>query len=282
MGTPCACVYATLFFAYFEQSILLKKFKKNLLFYRRQIDDIFAVWVPDNDNPTAWDKFQSELNGCCKLEWNTEPLSNAVNFLDLTVFITKDRKIKYRTYQKTMNQFLYIPAHSAHPPGVFKSLIYGLIQTYHRQNPYTKDFHNFVRLLFKRLLGRRHQRETLTPIFLDAIDRITQKSKVKNTLKTKNIGEQGKQLFFHLQYHPRGIARSKIQALYKEHCESPDNLGESFRNHSTDEGDTMQITKLTVAYSRAKNLRDVLSPSRLEEFQDCKVSNFIGITGRVD
>ena len=43
MGTPVACIYATLFFAYYERTILLRKYKKNLLLYVRQIDDIFSV-----------------------------------------------------------------------------------------------------------------------------------------------------------------------------------------------------------------------------------------------
>ena len=37
----------------------------------------------------------------------------------------------------------------------------------------------------------------------------------------------------------------------------------------------MKIEKLIVAYSRPKNLRDLLSPSKLKEFDDCKVQNFL-------
>ena len=38
MGTPCACIYATLFFSYFERTIILKKYKANILYYGRQIE----------------------------------------------------------------------------------------------------------------------------------------------------------------------------------------------------------------------------------------------------
>ena len=34
MGTPCACIYATVFFAYFERKVLLPKYKNNLILYR--------------------------------------------------------------------------------------------------------------------------------------------------------------------------------------------------------------------------------------------------------
>jgi hypothetical protein len=41
MGTPCACVYAMIFFAWFEQTRIQIKYKNNLVMYKRQIDDIF-------------------------------------------------------------------------------------------------------------------------------------------------------------------------------------------------------------------------------------------------
>ena len=49
-----------------------------------------------------------------------------------------------------MNPFLY---HSSHPPGIVKSLIHGLIQTYHRQNTEEMTFKKNVKQLFKRLIA---------------------------------------------------------------------------------------------------------------------------------
>ena len=68
MGTPCACIYATIFFAYFERTLLLPKYKNNFIVYKRQIDDIFAIWKDDPTNPNAWDNFKKDLNEACKLE----------------------------------------------------------------------------------------------------------------------------------------------------------------------------------------------------------------------
>jgi hypothetical protein len=45
MGTPCACIYATIFFAWFERTKILIKYKDNLVIYKRQIDDIFGIWI---------------------------------------------------------------------------------------------------------------------------------------------------------------------------------------------------------------------------------------------
>ena len=53
MGTPCACIYAILFFAYYERTIILRKYKRNIIFYRRQIDDIFCVWKDTTEHPNT-------------------------------------------------------------------------------------------------------------------------------------------------------------------------------------------------------------------------------------
>ena len=82
-------------------------------------------------------------------------------------------------------------------------------------------------------------------------------------------------LFFHLPYHPKSISCKLIQQKYKEHCECPDRFGESFWHSKNNEGGVLEINKLTVAYSRPKNLRDLLSPSRLLEFDDCTVHHFM-------
>ena len=250
MGTPCACIYATIFFAYYERKYILSKYKNNLLFYKRQIDDIFGVWINDPLNITAWEDFNSDINNYTSLRWNTEPLSTTVNFLDVTLTIGADGRVQYKTYQKPMNLFLYIPSNSAHPPGVLQSLIHGLLQTYRRQNTFEKDFKHFVTLLYRRLRARGYSHDILSPIFqragklLSATTSPLQASQQKSKLKKKN-------LFFHIKYHPKTISHRQIQLLYNDHCNSPNRRGYSFRNMTTDQGATVRIPKLTIAYSRA-------------------------------
>ena len=43
MGTPCACIYATLFFGFHKRNLLLQKYKNNIILFKRQIDDIFLI-----------------------------------------------------------------------------------------------------------------------------------------------------------------------------------------------------------------------------------------------
>ena len=227
------------------------------------------------------------MNKVSSLEWITDELSGKVNFLDLTLWIDENTNcIQYSTYQKPMNLFLYIPKHSASPPGLLKSLIFGLVGTYKRQNSSADDFKVNARKLFNRLLARGYKKDTLVEVFKDVASKLETKLTSKSNCSSHNNNHLNKQkptkqdnndsrLFFHLPYHPRGVSRRHIQQTYKNICEKPDELGESFREMSTELGGTMRVTKLTVAYSRPKNLRDVLSPSALQEFEDCTVQQFI-------
>ena len=134
MGTPCACIYATMFFAWYERQHLLLKYKQHLLLYKRQINDIFGIWIDDTTSTLTFNDFNTDLNSITKLQWETEPLSSSVNFLDLTIYISPTNTIKTKTFQKKENLFLYIPPQSAHPPGMIRSLIYSLTRNYYIQN----------------------------------------------------------------------------------------------------------------------------------------------------
>ena len=263
----------------------MPKYKRNLLLYKRKIDDILGVWKTDPENPNAWEEYKKDLKKISKLEWNTDELSGKVNFLDLNLWINENSNtIQYSTYQKPMNLFLYIPKHSASPPGLLKSLVFGLVGTYKRQNSDAEDFKLNVKKLFNRLLARGYKKDILVSAFEEVASKLDEKSSFENQHLTRkanlnhdttNRNGKDSRLFFHLPYHPRGVSRRFIQQSYKDACETPNDLGESFREMTTEAGGQMSITKLTVAYSRPKNLRDVLAPSALQEFEDCAVQQFI-------
>ena len=124
MGTPCACSYAAIVFTYFERVNIPPSFKDNLLLYLRFINDIFIVWKDNASNPNVLNLFKDKLNNQCKLDWITDDRKSEVNFLDITVKLNKiSGNITTNTFQKKMNLFLYIPAHSTHPPGLIKALL---------------------------------------------------------------------------------------------------------------------------------------------------------------
>ena len=99
------------------------------------------------------------------------------------------------------------------------------------------------------------------------VDKIVCKS---DNLKLDNC------LYFHIPYHPHDISRQKIRNIYENICEcEPQELGnfKSLPNEET--GNIMTIDRLTVAYHKPKNLRDLLCPSALSESNSCKVSLFV-------
>ena len=284
MGTPVACIYAILFYGYFEKTDILKKYNFNLQLYKRAIDDICGIWRENPNNPDAFQEFKHDLDTKCKLEWECEDLSQETNFLDLTIMIDKNTgKVSTKTYQKPMNLHLYIPPHSAHSPGLMKSLVYGLLKTYKHQNSKQEDFISISKLLFQRLRDRGHKQEDLELLFeeaaqqLDSLDQPSRKETAlittASTTKHKKLTKKEDRLFFHIQFHPKDISRKRIREEYTKACETdPTN----FRNlHNKKTKMNMEIDRFIVAYHRPKNLRDKLCSGTLREYGNINVATVI-------
>ena len=105
MGTNAACMYATIYYSYLEETVLSKlPFVK---FYRRLIDDAFTIIDNGIGNfeelQLAMDNFGPISK---RLEWVATKPSRSVDFLDLTVSINNAGAIKTRTFKKAMNLYL--------------------------------------------------------------------------------------------------------------------------------------------------------------------------------
>ena len=59
MGTPTACLYATISYGIHERNKLLPTFSDMLLLYKRFIDDMLGIWNPSTN---AWPQ-QPNLGG---------------------------------------------------------------------------------------------------------------------------------------------------------------------------------------------------------------------------
>ena len=262
------------------------------LFYRRYIDDVICLWTsPDNNTSLANDtyqKLQEDMNNFGKLRWEFEPLSHSTTFLDLNIKLentysihasntdyTENRAISFSTYQKVHNLYLYLPPHSAHPPGTTRSLIHGLMRKYWLQNTKTTDFHTMTKLLFNRLLARGHSADSLYSLFLQAATSIDKKHTDKNQ-HSKHKDKNSNEIFLKWKYHPQDISRKQMQHSYHKTCELRSfSAPQGFKKLHTDHGSTMTIDKLTIAYTRDQNLRDLLIPSRLPNLPDYTVSTLL-------
>lgn len=257
MGTSAAVMWATIYYATHEINVILPKYRGQLLYFRRYIDDIFGIWIGTTES--QWDEFCNDIDDFGILSWDikTQSRSRSVNFLDLTLTIEGSRVIS-RTYQKEMNLYLYLPPNSAHPPGVIKGLIFGQIRRYHAQNTHREDYLQMVRLLYQRLIQRGWRAEHLRPLIQQICSKLDQQ-RHRQIQSSTQPDEQENRLFIHLTYHPDDISRKRIRYLYDKH------LGKLLSKE-------LGITRPVIAYSRPKNLGEQVTKARLHQVYPDTVS----------
>jgi hypothetical protein len=262
MGTSAAVMWATIYFAYHEEKVILPKYGSNLLYYRRFIDDIFAIWI--KDDTTAFDDFTTDLNSFGILEWDVDPMAKSVNFLDITATI-RNGGIETRTYQKAMNLYLYLPPSSAHPRGCIKGIIYALISRYHAQNTHREDYIHFVRLLYRRLRDRGWDNDTIYPIFMEVATKMESRGKLPAVASSDNTcdDEMDKTIFIHLQYHTHDISRKQIRILWDKYCR------EVFQEE-------IGIERAIIAYSRPRNIGEYVTQAKLHQASGETSSTIMG------
>ena len=86
----------------------------------------------------------------------------------MTILIHEDRIIT-SLYEKSMNLYLYIPPHSAHPPGVLSRLVSGNILWIHSLCREQDDINLSMKQLSARLPVRGYQQNLLIPTFTKGI-----------------------------------------------------------------------------------------------------------------
>ena len=146
---------------------MLHKYTSNLLLYKRYINDIFGIWIP-SENPALddrkWNKFKEEIDDYHGLKWKFSPRCDKVDFLDITVTLKHD-KIHTTLFEKALNLYLYIPPHSAHPPGVLTGLVIGNCHRIHTLCSDDSDKDHLLRQFFTRLRARGYAADSLFPLF---------------------------------------------------------------------------------------------------------------------
>ena len=243
MGTPAAPLYSIITYGVHENTVLLPRYGRNLLYYKRFIDDILGIWI---DTPSkTWDQFKIDVNQFGKLQWNIEEPSVTTTFLDLRLTIQRN-KIVTSTFQKPMNLYLYIPPLSAHPKSCFKGFITGEILRYWNQNSNEEDFISLTSQFIQRLLQRGHLLSNIVPIIRTAASSIDNRyvnGRYNNNSKIQNADST---LFISWEYHPNNIDKSTIHRIYQNTLQ-----------------DHVELTDMKIAVSRPKNLRDLLCRTRL-------------------
>ena len=171
MGMSPAPTIANLYVAIYELEFIIPLLEKYLMFYKRFIDDGFAVWLHDLD-PTIdaenWNNFKALINAM-GLNWTFKSPRKKLIFMDMTIQI-EGGKIITTIYAKPLALYQYIPPNSCHPPGVLTGLIFGQILRIYQLCSRSKDIDKELSLFHTRLLNRGYTTNKLIPFFEKGIN----------------------------------------------------------------------------------------------------------------
>ena len=158
---------------------------------------------------------------------------------------------------------------------MMRGVISGLLKTYRRQNTYRSDYNKIAIETFKRHVARGWNRATMKEYILTADAKLTEGLTTKPptslptnlpSLPSPNPTAEPEltnheRIFLHWEYHPNDIPRKNVRTIYNNTCK------ELFE-------DALGIKQTTIAYSRPKNLKDVLTKAKLYQAPGREASKF--------
>ena len=216
-----------------------------MLLYVRFIDDIFFLWNSTEENLL---KFFEEVNSIHPtIKFDFEYSKKTINFLDTTIIITDDRKIKTTIYTKPTDHKSYLHAKSYHPKSTKEAIAFSQALRIRRICTDDSDYEKNSEILAKDLIDRGHYDNNVK----------------KGIEKARNIDRH--ELFI---YKERNHL-DKIPLIVTYNKELP-NLKEIINNT----WDTLKINqqesakfanKPLICFRRNSNLRDLIGQMRISE-----------------
>jgi hypothetical protein len=271
MGTPPSPSWATMYFSP-HKNTCVDEFPTNIIYYKRFIDDIFGIWIPTTDE--AWDSFKTRVNDCEGLIWEFSELSQAADFMDLTLTIHEGR-IHSSLHENPLDDHLYIPPHSAHPPGITTGLINGII---HRIVTLCSD-ENYItqrlRTAFSHLVCQGYSATSFKPAFARAILKARAHAGLINTSTTPSLDSST--ILLRLAYYPKDPPSSALQQVWQNamilppyDCTRP--LASIPSGHTRER---ISLRRMIVCYSCPPNIGNLLSNREFAFKSGPPVSSFL-------
>ena len=118
-----------------------------------------------------------------------------------------------------MTLYLYIPPHSAHPPGVLTGLMSDNILHIHSLCSDKADINRRMKELYERLLVRGYHRDLLIPALTEEITGahvFIKRCSVRGYTSDQDKDIKGRVLF-HLTYHPRDPTSKYLHRQRHQH-----------------------------------------------------------------
>jgi hypothetical protein len=190
MGAPPAPAYAMLYYGVHESLHLVPMFLNSLAFYGRYIDDGIGIWIcdPDPETDTArWESFR-QSTGFGRLVWDVSERATNVEFLDLQISLLPSGRIKTKLFEKELNLHLYLSPHSAHPPGLLRGLVTGMLYRILRLTSDRTDTQQDIRNFYLRLRNCGYSRDQLVPLFQLAHKKILRRLNMTEPVVDPRLG----------------------------------------------------------------------------------------------
>ena len=208
MGTNVAVELANIYvYCFVERTpTIITLISTHCKFYKRYIDDIFGTF---NGTLTEFENFFTLLNNQhINLSFTGTQPSQTTIFLDLKIS-SSHNNFMTETYQKLLNRYLYVPAHSIHTKATKQGFIRGEAIRFIR-NSSTNIHYGISRLLFiTRLKARGYSKAFIDEALKDVHYSKRQQYLLSSTLSTPNLHSD--RIFFKTIYH------DSIQHLHLGH-----------------------------------------------------------------
>ena len=150
-----------------------------------------------------------------------------------------------------MKLYQYIPPRSCHPPGMMEGIIYSLMRTYKKQNTKASDYRLMATKLFRRHVARGWDKNVMKTYILKADSKLNNAHQQRAQVPTQHLSNK-ERLFLHLEYHSGDIPKRTVRALYDTYCKPVFEC-------------LLGVKQFTIAYSRAKNLKDTLTQAKFHQ-----------------
>ena len=168
MGTPCAPSYANIVLYHLEQQIL--KTIEPPLFYKRYLDDIFAIFATTQQAESFTPAFNALVPA---IQLDAVTIGNSGVFLDMNLSILQQQqqnngssvKINVSLYQKPSNKYLYLPPTTAHAKHIIENFITNELYRYRLYNMLDTDFDTCKQNFYNRLKARGYTSRYLIHFF---------------------------------------------------------------------------------------------------------------------
>ena len=188
MGTPLAVTFACIYIGQLEKQLFNAPQNNNNLplYYKRYIDDIFAVFKCQHDMDYFHSKFNALRHDNIKLI--TTHTGKCVTFMDLNISINNNN-VEIKIYQKPQNSYLYLPPSSFHQKHVFHNTIMAELNRYKLKCTNAYDYETIQSEFYHRLIARGYSTNNVNKIFNHCAS-ITRENLIRDLISKRNKTKQ--------------------------------------------------------------------------------------------